>query len=167
MREIGELIVAGIAARGDEAAQAEVRRPRRAAIADRFPVPGLPATVPRRTSPPELPDVRRAILEVDAPGTRDAILASAISASDPPGVELPDDTTRAWAGQDPGPGDRDHGDSRCSAAWSSGSCSTWQPGNLADFRALRPAARSLVSAIGIWLCIRRRARARGATEAVA
>jgi glycine hydroxymethyltransferase len=43
MREIGELIVDGIAARGDEAAQAEIRR-RVASITDRFPVPGLPGT---------------------------------------------------------------------------------------------------------------------------
>ncbi len=40
MDEIGELIVAGIAARGDEAAQAEVRG-RVVALAERFPVPGL------------------------------------------------------------------------------------------------------------------------------
>ena len=43
MRRIGDLIVDGIAARGDEAAQAAVRK-RVAAIADRFPVPGLPWT---------------------------------------------------------------------------------------------------------------------------
>jgi glycine hydroxymethyltransferase len=43
MREIGALIVDGIAARDDEAAQAEIRR-RVATISDRFPVPGLPAT---------------------------------------------------------------------------------------------------------------------------
>jgi glycine hydroxymethyltransferase len=43
MREIAILIVDGIAARGDEGAQAEIRR-RVAAITDRFPVPGLPAT---------------------------------------------------------------------------------------------------------------------------
>jgi glycine hydroxymethyltransferase len=43
MRQIGELIVAGIGARGDEAAQEEIRR-RVASITDRFPVPGLPAT---------------------------------------------------------------------------------------------------------------------------
>ncbi len=43
MREIGALIVEGIAARDDEAAQEEIRR-RVASIADRFPVPGLPAT---------------------------------------------------------------------------------------------------------------------------
>jgi glycine hydroxymethyltransferase len=40
MVEIGELIVAGIAARGDEAAQAQVRG-RVVALAERFPVPGL------------------------------------------------------------------------------------------------------------------------------
>ena len=43
MREIGDLIVDGIAARGDEAAQARVRD-RVAAVADRFPVPGIPWT---------------------------------------------------------------------------------------------------------------------------
>jgi glycine hydroxymethyltransferase len=43
MREIGALIVDGIAARDDEAAQAEIRR-RVATISDRFPVPGLPGT---------------------------------------------------------------------------------------------------------------------------
>jgi glycine/serine hydroxymethyltransferase len=43
MREIAQLIVAGIAARGDEAAQEDVRR-RVASIAERFPVPGLPST---------------------------------------------------------------------------------------------------------------------------
>ena len=43
MHEIAELIVDGIAARGDEAAQEEIRR-RVASITDRFPVPGLPAT---------------------------------------------------------------------------------------------------------------------------
>ena len=43
MREIGELIVAGIGARGDEAAQEEIRR-RVASVTDRFPVPGLPST---------------------------------------------------------------------------------------------------------------------------
>jgi glycine hydroxymethyltransferase len=43
MREIASLIVDGIAARGDAAAQDEIRR-RVAAIADRFPVPGLPGT---------------------------------------------------------------------------------------------------------------------------
>ena len=43
MREIGAIIVDGIAARDDEAAQEEIRR-RVASIADRFPVPGLPAT---------------------------------------------------------------------------------------------------------------------------
>ncbi len=40
MAEIGELIVAGIAARGDPSAQAEVRT-RVVALAERFPVPGL------------------------------------------------------------------------------------------------------------------------------
>jgi glycine hydroxymethyltransferase len=44
MREIGALIVDGIAARGDEAAQARIRE-RVAAIVDRFPVPGLPQTL--------------------------------------------------------------------------------------------------------------------------
>jgi glycine hydroxymethyltransferase len=43
MAEIGELLVAGIAARGDPAAQAEVRQ-RVTALAERFPVPGLPWT---------------------------------------------------------------------------------------------------------------------------
>ena len=43
MASIGRLIVDGIAARGDEDAQDEIRR-RVAAITDRFPVPGLPAT---------------------------------------------------------------------------------------------------------------------------
>jgi glycine hydroxymethyltransferase len=43
MREIARLIVDGIAARNDEDAQADIRR-RVAAIADRFPVPGLPGT---------------------------------------------------------------------------------------------------------------------------
>jgi hypothetical protein len=37
------LIVDGVAARGDAAAQEEIRR-RVGAITDRFPVPGLPAT---------------------------------------------------------------------------------------------------------------------------
>jgi glycine hydroxymethyltransferase len=40
MAEIGSLIVAGIAARGDPAAQADVRQ-RVVALAERFPVPGL------------------------------------------------------------------------------------------------------------------------------
>jgi glycine hydroxymethyltransferase len=40
MAEIGELIVAGIAARGDETAQAAVRD-RVVALAERYPVPGL------------------------------------------------------------------------------------------------------------------------------
>jgi glycine hydroxymethyltransferase len=43
MAEIANLIVAGIAARGDPEAQAAVRT-RVAAITDRFPVPGVPAT---------------------------------------------------------------------------------------------------------------------------
>ena len=43
MREIATLIVEGIAARGDEHAQDEIRR-RVATITDRFPVPGLPGT---------------------------------------------------------------------------------------------------------------------------
>ncbi len=43
MRDIAALIVEGIAARGDESAQAEIRR-RVASITDRFPVPGLPGT---------------------------------------------------------------------------------------------------------------------------
>ncbi len=43
MRDIAQLIVDGIAARGDESAQADIRR-RVASITDRFPVPGLPGT---------------------------------------------------------------------------------------------------------------------------
>jgi glycine hydroxymethyltransferase len=43
MRDIARLIVDGIAARGDEGAQDEIRG-RVALIADRFPVPGLPRT---------------------------------------------------------------------------------------------------------------------------
>jgi glycine hydroxymethyltransferase len=43
MHEIARLIVDGIAARGDDGAQAEIRG-RVATIADRFPVPGLAAT---------------------------------------------------------------------------------------------------------------------------
>jgi glycine hydroxymethyltransferase len=43
MREIGELVVDGIAARGDDSAQQRVRE-RVAAIADRFPIPGVPWT---------------------------------------------------------------------------------------------------------------------------
>jgi glycine hydroxymethyltransferase len=43
MDEIAELIVAGIRAAGDDAAQEDLRR-RVAAITDRFPVPGLPET---------------------------------------------------------------------------------------------------------------------------
>jgi glycine hydroxymethyltransferase len=50
MREIGALIVDGIAARGDEAAQGLIRE-RVAAIVDRFPVPGLPETVSRAAAP--------------------------------------------------------------------------------------------------------------------
>jgi glycine hydroxymethyltransferase len=43
MRSIAQLIVDGIAARGDDSAQEDIRR-RVASITDRFPVPGLPAT---------------------------------------------------------------------------------------------------------------------------
>jgi glycine hydroxymethyltransferase len=43
MRSIAQLIVDGIAARGDASAQDEIRR-RVGAITDRFPVPGLPAS---------------------------------------------------------------------------------------------------------------------------
>ena len=43
MRDIAQLIVDGIAARGDADAQEQIRG-RVAAITDRFPVPGLPAT---------------------------------------------------------------------------------------------------------------------------
>jgi len=43
MQDIASLIVDGIAARDDPAAQEEIRR-RVAAITDRFPVPGLPGT---------------------------------------------------------------------------------------------------------------------------
>ena len=43
MRDIAALIVDGIAARGDAAAQEDIRR-RVASITDRFPVPGLPGT---------------------------------------------------------------------------------------------------------------------------
>ncbi|HVL53444.1 MAG TPA: serine hydroxymethyltransferase [Vitreimonas sp.] len=43
MRDIARLIVDGIAARGDEGAQDEIRR-RVASITDRFPVPGLPSS---------------------------------------------------------------------------------------------------------------------------
>jgi len=46
MREIGDLIVDGIAARGDEAAQEGIRE-RVAGVTGRFPVPGLPWTVER------------------------------------------------------------------------------------------------------------------------
>ena len=52
MHEIGDLIVDGIAARGDEAAQHRVKE-RVAAVADRFPVPGIPSTLERvRTATP-------------------------------------------------------------------------------------------------------------------
>jgi hypothetical protein len=44
MALVARLIVDGIAARGDEAAQAAIRD-RVAEIADRFPVPGLPETL--------------------------------------------------------------------------------------------------------------------------
>jgi glycine hydroxymethyltransferase len=50
MREIGALIVDGIAARGDEAAQQRIRE-RVAAIVDRFPVPGLPSTLVPSATP--------------------------------------------------------------------------------------------------------------------
>jgi glycine hydroxymethyltransferase len=50
MREIAQLIVDGIAARGDADAQAEIRG-RVATITDRFPVPGLPATRPTADVP--------------------------------------------------------------------------------------------------------------------
>ena len=43
MRAIAQLIVDGVAARGDAHAQSAIRQ-RVAAITDRFPVPGLPAT---------------------------------------------------------------------------------------------------------------------------
>jgi glycine hydroxymethyltransferase len=49
MREIGDLIVDGIAARGDETAQRRVKE-RVAAVADRFPVPGIPWTMERLES---------------------------------------------------------------------------------------------------------------------
>jgi glycine hydroxymethyltransferase len=49
MEQIAALIVEGIHARGDAAAQAALRE-RVTAIADRFPVPGLPSTV-RAASP--------------------------------------------------------------------------------------------------------------------
>jgi glycine hydroxymethyltransferase len=49
MREIAEVIVEGIAARGDEAAQGRVRQ-RVASIADRFPIPGIPWTRERVTA---------------------------------------------------------------------------------------------------------------------
>jgi glycine hydroxymethyltransferase len=50
MRSIAQLIVDGIAARGDEAAQDGIRT-RVGAITDRFPVPGLPATRPAADIP--------------------------------------------------------------------------------------------------------------------
>ncbi|HEX7171107.1 MAG TPA: serine hydroxymethyltransferase [Candidatus Limnocylindria bacterium] len=50
MRSIARLIVDGIAARGEESAQEEIRR-RVGAITDRFPVPGLPATRPTAEVP--------------------------------------------------------------------------------------------------------------------
>jgi glycine hydroxymethyltransferase len=50
MRSIAQLIVDGIAARGDEAAQEDIRR-RVGSITDRFPVPGLPATRARADVP--------------------------------------------------------------------------------------------------------------------
>jgi glycine hydroxymethyltransferase len=50
MRQIGALIVDGIAARGDPDAQAHIRE-RVASIADRFPVPGLPATLKPSLAP--------------------------------------------------------------------------------------------------------------------
>jgi glycine hydroxymethyltransferase len=49
MREIGDLIVEGIGARGDVDAQDRVRE-RVAAVADRFPVPGIPWTRERVTA---------------------------------------------------------------------------------------------------------------------
>jgi glycine hydroxymethyltransferase len=49
MREIGHLIVEGIRARGDAAAQSALRQ-RVTALAERFPVPGVPSTV-RRAEP--------------------------------------------------------------------------------------------------------------------
>jgi glycine hydroxymethyltransferase len=50
MRDIAQLIIDGIAARGDASAQDDVRR-RVASITDRFPVPGLPATRPTADLP--------------------------------------------------------------------------------------------------------------------
>jgi glycine/serine hydroxymethyltransferase len=50
MRSIAQLIVDGIAARGDASAQEGIRQ-RVAAITSRFPVPGLPATRPRADVP--------------------------------------------------------------------------------------------------------------------
>jgi glycine hydroxymethyltransferase len=50
MRLVAQLIVDGVAARGDAAAQAAIRD-RVAAITDRFPVPGLPETLVARATP--------------------------------------------------------------------------------------------------------------------
>jgi glycine hydroxymethyltransferase len=50
MRDIAQLIIDGIAARGDASAQDDVRR-RVGSITDRFPVPGLPATRPTADLP--------------------------------------------------------------------------------------------------------------------
>jgi glycine hydroxymethyltransferase len=50
MRSIAQLIVDGIAARGDASAQDAIRQ-RVAAITSRFPVPGLPATRPTADVP--------------------------------------------------------------------------------------------------------------------
>jgi len=44
MGQVARLIVDGVAARGDEGAQAAIRE-RVAQIVDRFPVPGLPQTL--------------------------------------------------------------------------------------------------------------------------
>jgi glycine/serine hydroxymethyltransferase len=49
MRLVAQLIVDGIAARGDETAQAAIRD-RVAEITDRFPVPGLPETLVARSA---------------------------------------------------------------------------------------------------------------------
>jgi glycine/serine hydroxymethyltransferase len=50
MRDIAQLIIDGIAARGDASAQDDVRR-RVGSITDRFPVPGQPATRPTADLP--------------------------------------------------------------------------------------------------------------------
>jgi glycine hydroxymethyltransferase len=50
MQLVAQLIVDGIAARGDEAAQAAIRD-RVSEITDRFPVPGLPETLVARSTP--------------------------------------------------------------------------------------------------------------------